>query len=358
MSEIISIIIPTYNEKDNIIPLIKRIDNALGSYNYEIVFVDDNSEDGTASLITSLSTDYPVSVVVRQEKSGLASAVVDGLGYVSGQIIGVMDADLQHPPELLPELVWKIENKADIAIASRYVKGGGCQGWGLTRRTISKGAIFIAHLLLPLTRNVKDPMSGFFAFEKDGIIGINLQPIGYKILLEMLVVGRFKNVAEVAYVFRTRNRGESKLSIRQQFEYLKHIYTLMKRKGELLRLVKFCLVGLSGVFVNIGLLWLLTDIVGLFYLISAAISIESSIITNFILNNLFTFYDRTSPVPNSFSSRLMKFNFIALVGLGLNIGVLWLFTEVFGIYYLVSEMGGIVAATLWNYVLSTWWVWK
>ena len=132
----------------------------------------------------------------------------------------------------------------------------------------------------------------------------------------------------------------------------------MKRKGELLRFLKFCLVGLSGVLVNIGLLWLLTDIIGLFYLISAAISIESSIITNFILNNAFTFNDRTLPLPESFFHRMLKYNFVSLVGLGINLSVLWLFTEIIGIYYLVSELFGIVAATLWNYFLSTWWVWK
>ncbi len=183
MGKAISIIIPTYNEKDNIIPLVERIDHALSNHDYEIVFIDDNSGDGTAKLAATLSPKYPVKVIVRKNKRGLASAVVDGLSHVAGQIIGVMDADLQHPPEIIPDLLREIQNGADIVIASRYSKGGARQGWSLTRRIISKGAIFLAHLLLPSTRQVSDPTSGFFMFNRQVIANANLRPTGYKILL-------------------------------------------------------------------------------------------------------------------------------------------------------------------------------
>ena len=136
MGKAISIVVPTYNEKDNINLLVKRIDDALSSYDYEIVFIDDNSSDGTVQLAEVLSHKYPVKLIVRYNKKGLASAVVDGLGHVTGQIVGVMDADLQHPPEFIPNLLKEIANGADIAIASRYVDGGACQGWGLIRRII------------------------------------------------------------------------------------------------------------------------------------------------------------------------------------------------------------------------------
>jgi len=358
MSRAISIIIPTYNERDNIIPLVKRIDHALTSYDYEILFIDDNSSDGTAEMVTTLSQKYPVNVIVRKNKRGLASAVVDGLRQVTGQIVGVMDADLQHPPEIIPDLVREIENGADLAIASRYVKGGACQGWGITRRIISKGAIFLAHLLLPLTRQVKDPMAGFFMFNRRVVAHAHLKPTGYKILLEILMEGKFQNISEVPYTFGTRSSGESKLNARQQIDYLKHIYSLMRRKGELLRFAKFCLVGLSGVLVNMGLLWLLTEFAGLFYLLSAAISIETSIVSNFILNDFFTFPDRRSPGAKPFFSRLLKFNLVTVAGLALNMGVLWLLTEVFGIYYLLSNLCGIAVATLWYYLVNTWWTWK
>ncbi|MEA3442149.1 MAG: glycosyltransferase family 2 protein [Chloroflexota bacterium] len=358
MAKTISLIIPTYNERDNIAPLVERINAALSSCNYEIVFIDDNSGDGTAELASALSPTYPVKVIVRQNEKGLASAVVDGLKHIKGQIIAVMDADLQHPPEVIPALLREIENGADIAVASRYVQGGGCQGWGLVRRIMSKGAVFLAHLLLPPTRRVNDPMSGFFMLNKQVVASADLKPTGYKILLEILMVGQHRSVAEVPYTFRTRTRGESKLNARQQIDYLKHIYSLMKRKGELLRFVKFCLVGASGVLVNMGLLWSLTEIAGLFYLLSAAISIETSIISNFILNDFFTFPDRRSAEVKSRLSRLAKFNVVSLGGLGINMALLWLLTEHFGLYYLLSNICGIAAATLWNYFVNTWWTWK
>ena len=358
MRKAISLIIPTYNERDNIVPLVKQIDHVLSEYDYEIVFIDDNSSDGTARLAETLSLEYPVKVIVRQNKRGLASAVVDGLGYVTGQVIGVMDADLQHPPGIIPHLLRAIEGGADVAIASRYVAGGGCQGWGIIRRIISKGAIFLAHLLLPSVRPIKDPMSGFFMFNRQVVADVHLKPSGYKILLEILMEGKFHNVAEVPYTFTTRSKGESKLNFRQQVEYLKHVYSLMRRKGELVRFLKFCLVGLSGVLVNMGLLWLLTEFAGLFYLLSAAISIETSIISNYLLDDYFTFHDRRSPTVKSALSRLLKFNLVSLAGLATNMGVLWLLTEVFGVYYLLSNLCGIAVATLWNYLVNTWWTWK
>jgi dolichol-phosphate mannosyltransferase len=358
MSTAISIIIPTYNERDNIITLVKRIAQALSNYEYEIVFIDDNSSDGTAELAESLSPEYPVKVIVRKNKRGLASAVVDGLGYVKSEVIGVMDADLQHPPEVIPYLAKELVTGADVAIASRYVKDGGCQGWGLTRRIISKGAIFLSHLLLPSTRKVKDPASGFFMLNRSVVANAKLRPTGYKILLEILMEGEYQNVAEVGYIFTTRSSGESKLNARQQIDYLKHIYSLMRRTGELLRFIKFCLVGISGILVNMGLLWLLTEVAGLFYLLSAAISIETSIVSNFILNDFFTFPDRRLPGAKSFFLRLVKYNLLCVAGLGVNMGVLWLLTDVLGIYYLLSQLVGIAAATLWNYILSTWWAWK
>jgi dolichol-phosphate mannosyltransferase len=358
MSKSISVIIPTYNERDNVVPLVKRIGGALSDHDYEIVFIDDNSGDGTAKLAAGLSPEYPVRVIVRRDKKGLASAVVDGIGYTSGQLVVVMDADLQHPPEVIPDLIRETEGNVDVVIASRYVAGGGCQGWGLTRRIISKGAIFLAHMLLPATRCIKDPMSGFFMFNRQVVADARLMPTGYKILLEILIEGKFQGVAEVPYIFGSRSGGESKLNARQQIDYLRHVYSLMKRKGELLRFLKFCLVGGSGVLVNMGLLWLLTEFAGFPYLVSAAVSIESSIISNFVLNNYFTFGDRRLAGARIFLERLLKFNVVSLFGLGINLGVLYLFTDVFGLYYLLSNLCGIAVAMLWNYLVNTLWTWR
>jgi len=207
MPKAFTILIPTFNEHDNIAPLLERISAANPGKDYEVLFVDDDSRDGTAELIRQLSAKYPARVVVRRDKKGLASAVVDGFGWAESDIVLVMDADLQHPPEVVPSLVKAIKDGADIAVASRYVPGGGTAGWSRMRKIISGGAIMLAHVLLPQSRRVKDPMSGFFAFKKSVIAGVKLAPIGYKILLEMLIVGKSDKVTEVPFMFPPRELG-------------------------------------------------------------------------------------------------------------------------------------------------------
>jgi len=354
----VTILVPTYNERDNVAPLVRRIDGALAGRNYQVVFVDDDSQDGTAQVAAALSPQYPVRVIVRRDKRGLASAIVDGIKETTGPIIGVMDADLQHPPETLPLLLDEIENGADIAIASRYIKGSALPGWALTRRIISRGASFLARMLLPFVRQVKDPLSGFFMFDRKVVAHANLRPTGYKILLEILTEGESTKLTEVPYTFEARSAGQSKLNVFQEIDYLKHVYSLMKRRGELFRMVKFGLVGLSGVGVNIGILYWLTESAGLFYLASATIAIEVSIISNFSLNNYFTFADRRAPGIKGFFRQLGKFNLVSLLGLVINTAVLLLFTELFGVYYLISQLFGIAVATTWNYLGDIWWTWK
>jgi dolichol-phosphate mannosyltransferase len=354
----ISIIVPTYNERDNIVPLIERLSQTFANRDYEILLVDDNSKDGTIDIAAKLAEKYPVKVLVRLSERGLATAVLHGFKYAKGNIIGVMDADLQHPPEVNAALLKAIENGADMAVASRYVSGGGCPNWGLVRRVISKGALTLAHIFLPTTRKVKDPMSGFFMFKREGIDQIEFKPIGYKILLEMLVMGNFQNVVEVPFIFEDRSSGRSKMKARQQIDYLKHIFSLMRRKGELIRLLKFISVGLSGVIVNEGILWLLTEFGGLRYYVSSLIGIEASIISNFMLNDYFTFADRRTGKTSSFISRLLKFNLTCATGAGIQYGLLLLFTSVVGLNYLLSNLIGIVVAFAWNYTLSLVWTWK
>lgn len=358
MGKTLSLVIPAFRERDNIAALVKRVHHALNDRDYELIVVDDNSQDGTEELVAELAMQYPVRIVVRRDKRGLASAVVDGCTHASGDAIAVMDADLQHPPEVLPALLQALEDGADMAIGSRYVKGGGCEGWSLLRRIMSKGAGFLAHLFLPSTRGIADPMSGFFMFRPDILTGADLHPTGYKILMEILVAGRPQKTVEVPFVFVARERGESKLRLSQQVDYLRHIASLMRRKGELTRFLKFCLVGSSGVLVNMGLLWTLTEFAGLFYMVSAAISIETSIVTNFLLNDFFTFPDRRSKGVGHFARRFAKFNLVSLGGLVVNMTVLWTLTSVVGLHYLVSNLFGIAAATVWNYLVNFWWTWK
>jgi len=219
----ISIVIPTYNEAENIKKIIPMIDSALKGYNYEIVVVDDNSPDGTAKVAEKLTEQYPVRVLVREKKKGLASAILHGFANASGDILGVIDADLQHPPELLDEMVRRIEDGYDIVVACRYAKGGGVEHWSFHRSLISKVATILAK---PLTK-VKDPMSGYFLLRRKVIEGIHLKPFGYKLLLEILVRGNYSKTTEVPYVFRTRGIGTSKMGWREIVEYiyqLVHLY--------------------------------------------------------------------------------------------------------------------------------------
>lgn len=357
MNDTISIIIPTYNEKDNIATLLARIHQALSGYNYEILLVDDNSKDGTIEVASSLASRYPVKVIVRQNERGLATAVVHGLRYATGQIIGVMDADLQHPPEAIPELLKALGKGADMVIASRYIEGGGCRHWGLSRRVISRVALMLSHLLLPATRQVKDPLSGFFIFRRQNIAQARLKPIGYKISLEIMLAGRFQRVVEVPYVFEDRSAGKSKLRPRQPIDYLRHVLSLMARTGELTRFLKFIGVGLSGTIVNIGVLRLVRAFTHWNPYVQLIPGIEISIITNFILNDYFTFADRRTGKTMSFFGRLLKYNLVGLTGAAINYGIAALLFNI-GLDIYLADFIGILIAFLWNYFFSTTWAWK
>jgi len=218
----VSIIIPTFNERENIKKLIPRIDRTLCGYDYEIIVVDDSSPDGTALTAKELACNYPVRVIVRPEKSGLASAVVEGFRNTEGECIGVIDADLQHPPERIKDFMHAVFNGYDIAVGSRYIDGGKIEGWGWFRYMVSKGAILLSS---PLT-SVKDPVSGYFFLRRKVIEGVSLNSQGFKILLEILVKGNYDRVMEIPYIFKLREEGESKLGIGEYASYLRLLYRL------------------------------------------------------------------------------------------------------------------------------------
>lgn len=353
----ISIIVPTYNEKGNLPNLADRVHNSLCDMDYELIIVDDNSPDGTGALAEELSREKPIKVVHRQGRLGLASAAIEGFRHADGDVLGVIDADLQHPPEKIPDLLQKIEG-ADVAIASRYVDGGGVEGWTFTRKVISRFAKIIPQFLFAKIRSMKDPLSGFFLFKSKVIEDIELNPIGYKILLEILVKGRYNSMVEVPYIFKEREKGTSCFNTAEQINYARHLLRLIRKERETERFIKYLVVGGSGVLVNMGLLALITEVFGLFYLLSAAIAIEASILNNFLWNETWTFRDRRTSMPKSVISRIGKFNMVSLLGLALNMGVLALFTEALGVYYLVSEIFGIMAATAFNFTVNKWWTWQ
>ena len=221
----LSIIVPTYNERKNIEELTKRIFDTLKPHyiQYELIFVDDNSPDGTAEFAESLKSKYDVKVVRRPKKISLASAVINGFKVATGNILCVMDADLSHPPEALFEMYKKIETENfDIAIGSRLVPGGGAEKWPWYRRFVS----IVAQLLARPLTSVRDNTSGFFMLRKEVIKSANLSPIGFKILLEILAKGNYDKVIEYPIVFADREGGKSKLGLRQILEYLKQLWLI------------------------------------------------------------------------------------------------------------------------------------
>jgi len=224
----LSVVVPTYMERESLPELVDRIEASLKLMGFEIIIVDDASPDGTADCAEELNRDYGnIKIVKRGSKLGLSSAVLDGFQTAGTQILAVMDADLQHPPELLSRMYTKICEGYDLVIASRYAEGGVIESWSLRRRIVSKGAIFLAHMLLPRTRRVKDVMSGFFMLRRNVIKEVRLNPAGFKILLEILVRGNYSSVAEIPYTFVPRKRGKSHLNLMELGNYIVHIYRLL-----------------------------------------------------------------------------------------------------------------------------------
>lgn len=234
----VSVIIPTYNESANIEELILRINKTLdeAKINGEIIVVDDNSPDGTGLKVEKLKIQYQnVNLIIRKTQKGLSSAVITGINNAKGNTICIMDADLSHPPEIIPKLIEPIKSgKAELVIASRYITGGKIENWNLKRKIISKVATIFAKLIT----NLKDPMSGFLAFNKDIINNTNLNPIGYKIGLEIIAKANYKNIIEIPYTFHDRKYGKSKLNLKIIFEYIFQILSLFIIKNELFKKIE------------------------------------------------------------------------------------------------------------------------
>ncbi|HEY8759253.1 MAG TPA: polyprenol monophosphomannose synthase [Candidatus Limnocylindria bacterium] len=212
----LSVVVPTYNEAGSVPKLAERLHAALGARDWELVIVDDGSPDGTADIAAALAPRIPTNVVRRAGKGGLASAVISGFAAARGDILVVMDADLSHPPELVPALLSAIEDGADLAVGSRYVAGGGVEDWPMQRQMVSRVACLMGSALVP----VRDATSGFFALRRSVIDGVTLNPIGFKIGFEVIARGRYRSVVEVPYTFRDRELGASKFGRREIGQYV------------------------------------------------------------------------------------------------------------------------------------------
>ena len=370
-----TVVVPTYNEKKNIRPLVERVMKAFMAIpeSAELLFVDDDSPDGTAEEIRAVSSEVSdagyndferaVRVVVRQGERGLSGAVQRGFNEARGDIIAVMDADLSHPPEVLPELLETVRSgAADVAVASRRVQGGGIENWPLSRRVISWGSGLLARPLVP----VKDTTSGFFALKKSCIEAVELRPIGYKIGLEVLARGRYETVREVPYVFTDRQFGESKLGGKVMLAYLVQLAALYRERWpNVVRFIQFGLVGLLGAFVdaavfNVAMWYVSLATLGhaLGGFLSQSLSFLVAVFFNFALNKRWTFHEQKE------QARLSVFLGVCTLGYLLRSVVfvviinsdVWL-GNILGPVALANAAlaAGIVVASLWNYFSSKRW---
>lgn len=227
----LSLIIPTFNEARNLGELTTQLtallEPRLGA-GYELVIVDDDSPDRTWEIALGLAVENPrIRVLRRTRERGLSTAVIRGWQAARGEVLGVIDADLQHPPEITVALWDAIEAGADLAVGSRHVEGGGVSDWSVRRRALSRGAQLLGLALLPgVVSRVKDPMSGYFMVRREAIAGRTMNPLGYKILIEVLGRGDVGRIAEVGYVFRERSEGASKVTWRLYVAYLRHLARL------------------------------------------------------------------------------------------------------------------------------------
>jgi dolichol-phosphate mannosyltransferase len=343
----IDVVVPTFREAPNIPLLIARLDALRRAHGLDLrlTVVDDNSNDGTDEAINRLNLSW-VDLIVRTGDRGLSSAVVEGLKRTSRNTIVVMDADLSHPPEAIPQMLSELESGCDFVVGSRYVEGGSTDhDWGLLRWLNSRVATLLA---LPFTR-ISDPMSGFFALRRSTYARADfLNPIGYKIGLELLVKCRCHRVAEVPIAFANRIHGESKLSLGEQLRYLQHIRRLFLYKyGGWSEVAQFAVVGASGLVVNLLVLTFLLYL-GVNADASIAVAILVSVCTNFLLNRRFTFsHSRRGYMPTQFLNYVLAVSFGSLVNYAVALSLLRLIPSLLP---QVASLAGIAAATVVNFV--------
>ncbi len=346
----VSVVIPTYREALNIPLVLQRLSKlrATAIAELEVIFVDDNSQDGSVDAVEASGFDW-ARIIVRQKNRGLSSAVIRGFREAKHPIIFCMDCDLSHPPEKIPAMVLALASGQQMVIGSRYVPGGSTDDdFGVYRWLNSRVATLLAR---PLTQ-AKDPMSGFFALRKaDFDRTEHLNPVGYKIGLELIVKCQFENVGEVPIHFSDRVHGESKLSLSEQLKYLQHVRRLyMFQFEQAMHLLQFLVVGASGVVVNLAVLTLCLFL-GLSEGLSVAGGIAVSVCTNFILNRRFTFsYAREDNWRVQFvgflaaSSIGMVVNYIVTLGLRRS-----LLADVSGGLY-IAALAGIASGLIFNYL--------
>ncbi|MCL1632760.1 glycosyltransferase family 2 protein [Sporolactobacillus sp. CPB3-1] len=352
----ISVIIPTFNEGNNVRIIAKRIEEALQptGKSFEILFVDD-STDNTPELLEQLSNKDPfVDYLHRTNRRGLATAVTDGLKCALGDNLVVMDADLQHPPELIPAMIDKLSEGFQMVVPSRFVPGGSDGGLNFYRKFVSWTARTIARLALKRLRKITDPTSGFFAVKRSAIQGNVYHPIGWKIMIELIVRAHITSIAEIPYQFHARDLGSSKMSGSEQLRYLIHLARLVMISEEDRKFFSFCAIGLSGVIVNLAIykvMLLLRSPVVLAFMLSSIISMAS----NYVLNSTLTWKSRSVRQANRQMIQFLRYAAVAAGGLCISSGFLSFLYYMIHFRPMFSGLLGIVTGVIWNYVMNDRW---
>ncbi|MGB5779539.1 glycosyltransferase family 2 protein [Allopontixanthobacter sediminis] len=356
----LALVLPTLNERDNLAPLVERIDAALAGIRWEAIFVDDNSADGTADEIRRLALADPrLRVIQRIGRRGLASAAIEGMCATAAPYVAVMDADHQHDPALLPAMLEAVRGGAcDIAVASRFIEGGNAQGLSSERR--EAGSNLANRLARRLTGvDLTDPMSGFFLTGAARVRSLApaLSGIGFKVLLDILAASRPPlRVREFPLQLAERRAGTSKLDRAIAFEFLIGLYERSVGRFIPVRFALFGTVGAVGVVVHFAVVALLFQLLGSGFAVAQTAATLTAMTFNFWLNNFLTYRDRQLRGPLNLLRGWAGFCATCAVGAFANIAAAT-YLQASGFHWALSVAAGILLGSVWNYALSSKFVW-
>jgi dolichol-phosphate mannosyltransferase len=355
----LSVIVPTFNERDNVVTLFKRLEATLKDVAWEVIYVDDNSPDGTWDVLRDLAaTESRVRCLRRIGRRGLSGACIEGILASSAPYVAVIDADLQHDETRLPQMLSHlVDGSADLAVGSRYVDGGSAGSFNRTRAGFSTAATVVAKRLLGI--EIADPMSGFFMIRRDRFeeLAPSLSTQGFKILLDIVATahGRLRTV-EVPFVFGTRQHGESKLDSMVALDFFGLVLAKMTRDAVSLRFLLFALVGSLGLAVHLVTLAIVLMLRPDSFTGAQAIAAFVAMTSNFLLNNILTYRDQRLKGWRILSG-LVVFYLVCAVGLVANVGVAFSIYNQQPIWWLAGAAGALMGV-VWNYALSSMFVWR
>jgi dolichol-phosphate mannosyltransferase len=355
----LTVVVPTYSEHDNIVPLVKRLEETLAGIAWEVVFVDDDSPDGTAALAKDIARQNPrVRCIRRVIRRGLAGACIEGILSSAARFVAVIDGDMQHDEKMLPRMLDILATgEKDLVVGSRYVEGGSANSFSKGRGTISRLATTLARGLTGVS--VSDPMSGFFMMRRSSFdpLAARLSTQGFKILLDIVITSRGTlRIAEVPYVFGARTHGESKLDAQVALDFLGLLLAKLTGGAVTPRFLSFLLVGTSGLVVHLGILRLALVLLGQSFAASQAIATLIAMTSNFFLNNVLTYRDKRL---SGFAMVKGLFGFYAVSSVGAlaNISIAsWLYAN--DSDWWIAGVAGALMSAVWNYALSNIFVWR